>query len=172
MNLLDRPRRLRATPVLRDMLAEAEQALQDGSMEAARVIVDNRVNGLGVTEPLVQLQGSDHIIVELPPGDHEVTLSLVRRPLRRGAELFSFGALIFLLYLIYRTWKTPKAGRTAVVTITALAVFLLFFRFWPDHAPLHRPASGRVSRTGHLKHCLCAIHVRSHLIGIFIRFKG
>jgi protein-export membrane protein SecD/preprotein translocase SecF subunit len=43
-----------------------DQALQDGSMEAARVIVDNRVNGLGVTEPLVQLQGSDHIIVELP----------------------------------------------------------------------------------------------------------
>ena len=36
------------------------------TMEAARVIVENRVNGLGVTEPLVQLQGRQRIIVELP----------------------------------------------------------------------------------------------------------
>jgi len=42
------------------------EELQEGSMEAARVIVDNRVNGLGVTEPLVQLQGSNRMIVELP----------------------------------------------------------------------------------------------------------
>jgi preprotein translocase subunit SecD len=35
-------------------------------MEAARVIVENRVNGLGVTEPLVQLQGKQRVIVELP----------------------------------------------------------------------------------------------------------
>lgn len=40
--------------------------LQEDSMEAARIIVDNRVNGLGVTEPLVQLQGSNRMIVELP----------------------------------------------------------------------------------------------------------
>nr|HMQ54727.1 protein translocase subunit SecD [Anaerolineae bacterium] len=43
----------------------AEQ-LQEGSMEAARTIVENRVNGLGVTEPLVQLQGDNRMIVELP----------------------------------------------------------------------------------------------------------
>lgn len=36
------------------------------AMEAARTIVENRVNGLGVTEPLVQLQGDRRIIVELP----------------------------------------------------------------------------------------------------------
>jgi protein-export membrane protein SecD len=35
-------------------------------MEAAKVVVDNRVNGLGVAEPLVQRQGEDRIIVELP----------------------------------------------------------------------------------------------------------
>lgn len=43
-----------------------DQELQEGAMEAARVIVDNRVNGLGVTEPLVQLQGDNRMIVELP----------------------------------------------------------------------------------------------------------
>ncbi len=35
-------------------------------MDAAKVIVDNRVNGLGVSEPLVQRQGENRIIVELP----------------------------------------------------------------------------------------------------------
>ncbi len=44
----------------------AGQAFDTTTMEAARVVVENRVNGLGVTEPLVQLQGTDRIIVELP----------------------------------------------------------------------------------------------------------
>ena len=34
--------------------------------QAAKTIVERRVNGLGVTEPLVQLQGENRIIVELP----------------------------------------------------------------------------------------------------------
>lgn len=44
----------------------AEQAVTAEAMEAAKVVVDNRVNGLGVAEPLVQRQGEDRIIVELP----------------------------------------------------------------------------------------------------------
>ncbi|MEW5960143.1 MAG: hypothetical protein AB1801_20665, partial [Chloroflexota bacterium] len=44
----------------------ADQTLTDDAMEAARIVVDNRVNGLGVTEPLVQLQGERRMIVELP----------------------------------------------------------------------------------------------------------
>ena len=36
------------------------------SMEAAKTIVDNRVNGLGVAEPLVQVAGENRILVELP----------------------------------------------------------------------------------------------------------
>ena len=36
------------------------------AMEAVSAIVENRVNALGVTEPLVQLQGERRIIVELP----------------------------------------------------------------------------------------------------------
>lgn len=37
-----------------------------GSMEAARAIVANRVNALGVSEPLVQLASANRIIVQLP----------------------------------------------------------------------------------------------------------
>ena len=55
------------------------QELQEGSLEAARVIVDNRVNGLGVTEPLVQLQGENRIIVELPGiSDPDLAVSTIR----------------------------------------------------------------------------------------------
>jgi SecD/SecF fusion protein len=55
------------------------QELQDGAMEAARIIVDNRVNGLGVTEPLVQIQGSNRIIVELPGiSDPDLAISTIR----------------------------------------------------------------------------------------------
>ena len=40
--------------------------LDPASMETARRIVENRVNSLGLTEPVVQSQGERRIIVELP----------------------------------------------------------------------------------------------------------
>ncbi len=46
-------------------LPEGEIPTAD-SMEAARTIIENRINGLGVSEPLIQLQGADKIVVELP----------------------------------------------------------------------------------------------------------
>jgi len=44
-------------------IAPGEEA---GAMEGAMAILENRVNPLGVTEPLIQKQGSDRILVELP----------------------------------------------------------------------------------------------------------
>lgn len=35
-------------------------------LEATRFIIENRVNGLGVSEPVIQIQGDDKIVVELP----------------------------------------------------------------------------------------------------------
>jgi len=46
------------------------QELDPASMETARRIVESRVNGLGLTEPLVQAQGERRIIVELPGIDN------------------------------------------------------------------------------------------------------
>jgi preprotein translocase subunit SecD len=54
------------TQVLLEADVPPTTAISGESMEAARNIVENRVNGLGVTEPLVQLQGDRRIIVELP----------------------------------------------------------------------------------------------------------
>ena len=41
-------------------------AISDTAMDGAKVIVENRVNALGLTEPLVQRQGACRITVELP----------------------------------------------------------------------------------------------------------
>jgi preprotein translocase subunit SecD len=46
-------------------LAEGQE-LQSDSMDVAAQIIENRVNSLGVVEPLVQTQGDRRIIVELP----------------------------------------------------------------------------------------------------------
>ena len=48
-------------------LSEAEvQSIQDYALEQNLTTIRNRVNELGVAEPLVQQQGNDRIIVELP----------------------------------------------------------------------------------------------------------
>ncbi|HUT96515.1 MAG TPA: protein translocase subunit SecD [Dehalococcoidales bacterium] len=39
---------------------------QDSAMEGAKEILSNRINPLGVTEPIIQRQGSDRLLVELP----------------------------------------------------------------------------------------------------------
>jgi protein-export membrane protein SecD len=46
-------------------LAEG-QTLDSQAMETARRIVEKRVNALGLTEPVVQIQGTERIVVEIP----------------------------------------------------------------------------------------------------------
>jgi protein-export membrane protein SecD len=58
---------LQAVPIESDAeSAEEAQAQLAASIETARNIIERRVNGLGVTEALVQTQGDDRIVVELP----------------------------------------------------------------------------------------------------------
>ncbi|MFN8487681.1 MAG: protein translocase subunit SecD [Caldilineaceae bacterium] len=54
------------TQVLLQAKLPEGQAVPDGAIQAARSIVENRVNGLGVSEAVVQAQGSNRLIVELP----------------------------------------------------------------------------------------------------------
>ena len=51
------------TQVLLQAKLPEGQAVPDGAIQAARSIVENRVNGLGVSEALVQAQGSNRLIV-------------------------------------------------------------------------------------------------------------
>lgn len=54
------------TQVLLQARPSAGQRVTAADMEAAKVIVERRVNALGLTEPLVQIQGENRIIVEMP----------------------------------------------------------------------------------------------------------
>lgn len=54
------------TQVLLEADLPEGQAPEEGAMSAAKTIVENRVNGLGVAEAVVQSQGETRLIVELP----------------------------------------------------------------------------------------------------------
>jgi len=54
------------TQVLLEAVPVPGQSLDAGAMERTRQIIENRVNAFGLTEPLVQLAGSNRILVELP----------------------------------------------------------------------------------------------------------
>ncbi len=92
--------------------------LTDGAMEAARIVVDNRVNALGVTEPLVQLQGSNHMIVELPGvSDPELAIRTLRETgllefVDAGRSRIPEGTVI----------QTSFGGSKAVTTTTTGAI--------------------------------------------------
>jgi preprotein translocase subunit SecD len=58
------------TQVLLEAEPIADQEVDPGSMDTAKLIVENRVNGLGVAEAVVQRQGEDRLIVELPGVDN------------------------------------------------------------------------------------------------------
>lgn len=58
------------TQVLLEARPATGQVITAENMESAKVTIERRVNGLGVTEPLVQLQGENRIIVELPGIDN------------------------------------------------------------------------------------------------------
>jgi len=47
-------------------LSSVEQGGEAGAIEGVMAVLSNRINPLGVTEPLIQKQGSDRIVIELP----------------------------------------------------------------------------------------------------------
>ncbi len=82
----------RANLALKPLVA---QFLRDQSVSQAKETIENRVNGLGVAEPLIQKQGTDKIIVELPGVDNP----------ERVKELIKVTAVL--------EWKLVKAGPAA-----------------------------------------------------------
>ncbi|MCS7219837.1 MAG: protein translocase subunit SecD [Anaerolineae bacterium] len=78
------------------------QPISRDAMDAARVIVEQRVNGLGVVEPLVQAQGDRRIIVELPG---------IEKPEQAIATLKSTGLLEFV-----DAGATPIARNVRILT--------------------------------------------------------
>jgi preprotein translocase subunit SecD len=88
--------------VLLEADAPADQEVPRDAIEAVRSIIEQRVNGLGVTEPVVQLQGDRRIIVELPGID---------KPEQAVATLKGTGLLEFV-----EAGATPVARGVRIIT--------------------------------------------------------
>ena len=58
------------------------QTISRDALEAARSIIEQRVNALGTTEPVIQIQGQDRIVVEMPG---------VKTPEERARAISLFG---------------------------------------------------------------------------------
>ncbi len=85
-------------------------SVTNDSMDAARQIVENRINGLGVTEPLIQRQGTCRIVVELPG---------ISNPDEAIQTFGSTGQLEFI-----DAGDTPLAAGTTVQTTGLSTVFV------------------------------------------------
>ena len=66
--------------VLLEADVPADQTVASSAMDAARGIVESRVNGLGVAEPVVQAVGGRRVLVELPGiEDPEAAVATLRQ---------------------------------------------------------------------------------------------
>jgi len=113
----------------------ADQDIDAESIEAARTIVENRVNGLGVTEPIVQGVGTRRILVQLPGiDDPEAAIATLRETglmewVDTGAEYLEPGTKVETDYAtsasaettpthkVYHTVLTGKNLKQAMVNL-------------------------------------------------------
>lgn len=103
--------------------------LVTGSLESARQIIESRVNGLGVTEATVQIQGTDRILVELPGiTDPQLAIDLIQKT----------GQLEF----VDGTNNPPQAGQ-AISTTFGLYQGLLY----PATSQIGRPITATETPT-------------------------
>ena len=96
------------------------------AIDTAKVIVENRVNGLGVTEPLVQKRGERRIIAELPGiEDPELAIATIQETgllefIDAGYTFLAPGTKVETDYLAGGEEGTPtEAEATSVETPTA-----------------------------------------------------
>ena len=102
--------------LLQAKLPEGQAASAD-KINAAKVVVENRVNGLGVSEAVVQVQGANRLIVELPG---------VNNPDQAVETLRSTGQLEFIdpagspmsQGMVINTTKRPAVQKTDTVSTT------------------------------------------------------
>ncbi len=70
------------------------QQVSDGAMEAVKEIIESRVNALGVAEPVIQIEGNDRVIVELPGvSDPDEAIKLFKET--GSLEIFGTGFIPF-----------------------------------------------------------------------------
>ncbi len=93
------------------------QTIADGAMSTAKTIVENRVNGLGVNEAVVQLQGDNRIVVELPGvSNPDQAIETVRST--GQLEFVDPSGQVFESGMIINTTNRPDAVARAIASGT------------------------------------------------------
>lgn len=100
-------------------------------MDTVRRIIEQRVNGLGVSEPLVQVQGTDKILVELPGvSDRSQAIDLIKQTgqlefVDVGNNVPNEGAVISTSFALKRQLLYPatSTGAAAMDGVNAPEVF-------------------------------------------------
>ncbi len=106
------------TQVLLEAMPAEGQDLDEGAMGTAKLIVENRVNGLGVAEANVQQQGEDRIIVELPGVDNpDQAVETIRST--GQLEFVDPGDALLSDGMIINTTYRPTAAQSALEGIAA-----------------------------------------------------
>ncbi len=70
-------------------LSSIEAGGKDEALKGAVAIIENRVNPLGVTEPVIQIQGNDRIVVDLPG----LSISDTEKERLARVDILQFGEL-------------------------------------------------------------------------------
>lgn len=109
----------------------AEGSLVTGTLESARSIIESRVNGMGVTEASVQLQGNERILVELPGvTDRQLAIDLIRRTgqlefVDGGYNAPATGQTISTTYSLYQGLLYPETAQVGKAIVTDTQVVTL-----------------------------------------------
>lgn len=108
----------------------------EAQMESAKRIIEDRVNGLGVSEPIVQLQADNRILVELPGvTDRELAIDLIKQTgqlefVDGGFSPPPDGVVISTTYGTYGTMLYPQTSPNAQpITATEAAADVLATAF-------------------------------------------
>jgi preprotein translocase subunit SecD len=94
------------------------------TLESARSIIESRVNGLGVSEASVQLQGNDRILVELPGvTDRQLAIDLIKRTgqlefVDGGYNPPAAGQTISTTYSLYQSLLYPETAQVGKAILT------------------------------------------------------
>ena len=105
--------------VYRADLSSVEPGEESNVIEGVMAVLNNRVNPLGVTEPVIQRQGSDRIVVELPG------LSITdkdKERLSRVALLISGYAFPFLDFAVFRRILSNGVRFTSSMMISSFSL--------------------------------------------------
>ncbi len=97
------------------------------AMLAAKTIIENRINSLGVSEPLIQLQGTDKIVVELPGiSDPEQAIRTFGQTgllefVDAGSTFLLPGQKVKTTYPVLKSELSPTPEATMAITPTTSA---------------------------------------------------